>query len=72
MEGQRGKPFLFDEPSAGQKGDRLMTCAHGLEGPCYGKKVSSRRSASGVRYTMAKNAGTVPEFFQSAGSESRE
>jgi len=28
--------FLLDEPSAGHKGDRLMTCAHGLGGPCYG------------------------------------
>ena len=34
--------FLFDEPNGGHEGDRLMTCAHGLGGPCYGKKVSSR------------------------------
>ena len=42
---------LFDEPSAEFEGDRLMTCAHGLGGPCYALRLlrlgSSRLVISG-------------------------
>jgi hypothetical protein len=44
---------LFDEPSAGHKRDRLMTCVHGLGGPCY----EGARTASEDRATVGKKAG---------------
>jgi hypothetical protein len=46
-------PFLLDEPSAGHKGDRWMTCTHGLGGPCYW----GARTASEDRATVGKKAG---------------
>ena len=43
-------PFLLDEPSAGHKGDRWMTSAHGLGGPCYwGARTASEDRVTGVR-----------------------
>jgi hypothetical protein len=44
------RAFLFYEPSVGHKGDRWMTCAHGLGGPCYwGARTASEDRVTGVR-----------------------